>query len=176
MTHTPMQREVPILFSGPMVEAILAGRKTQTRRQWSRLTLKAYIRSLTQVKTTRHERVMETCKYRVGDLLWVKDRLFMPKAQAKIWLEVMEVRYEHLKAITEADALAEGIERMGDDGEVVYGTYERKRGKVQRTGWHSDPRHSFATLIDAVCGTGTWMTNSTLWVISFKVISTTGRP
>ena len=85
---------------------------------------------------------METCKCQVGDLLWVKDRLFMPKAEVKIWLEVTGVRYERLQDITEADALAEGIERMGDDGETVYGTYERKRGKVQRTGWHSDPRHS----------------------------------
>jgi hypothetical protein len=119
---------------------------------------------------------METCKYRVGDLLWVKDSLFMFKAEATIWLEVTGVRYERLQDITEADALAEGIERMGDDGETVYGTYERKRGKVQRTGWHSDPRHSFATLIDAVCGPRTWSLNRLLWVMSFKVISTTGRP
>lgn len=172
-----MQREVPILFSGPMVEAILAGRKTQTRRQWSKLTLSVAIVGYNETDSlSRYAKILNTCKCTVGDLLWVKDRLFMPKAEAKIWLEVTEVRYEHLKAITEADALAEGIERMSDDGETVYGTYERKRGKVQRTGWHSDPRHSFATLIDAVCGNGTWMTNRTLWVISFKVISTTGRP
>jgi len=52
----------PILFSGPMVQAILAGRKTQTRRlvkNWDTICIGA----LEFIKP----------KYSIGDILWVRE-------------------------------------------------------------------------------------------------------
>ena len=109
-----------ILFSPPMVRALLADAKTVTRR-------------------------LEAPVARPGDLLWVKEAWaiadaateawrrtpaadvvygstdavpagwrrrharFMPKAYARLWLLVEDVRAERLHAIDDADAVREGV-------------------------------------------------------------------
>lgn len=111
--------EKPILFSGEMVNAILAGRKTMTRRV---------------VKNDAH------CPYASGDTLWVRETfavncvggqdflfyradsypdgdgapwkpsIFMPRKYSRITLRITDVRVERLQDISEDDAIAEGIE------------------------------------------------------------------
>lgn len=101
-----------IIFSAPMVRAILANTKTQTRR----------------LKKARKP-------YSVGDTLWVRESwrrgrgyeyladyalpesakwkpsIHMPRSASRILLSVTAVREEPIQAITEADALAEGMTR-----------------------------------------------------------------
>ncbi|MEQ1751860.1 MAG: hypothetical protein ABL974_20730, partial [Prosthecobacter sp.] len=158
-------KECPILFSGPMVRAILDGRKTQTRRivkpQPSYLVeskCSTYATSLVD----RHgdlypglaafgvysEEEAWPCPYgQPGDRLWVREThrydgldpniakqmrdpktvqhrsdaddefvkwlpsIHMPRWASRITLEIVSVRVERLQDITEADAIAEGIER-----------------------------------------------------------------
>lgn len=128
-----MSKETPISFTGPMVRAILAGRKTQTRR-------------------VRHDPPRR--RYAVGDLLWVQeafrvryrsgarslveyiaggvprwrkvpathanlptsqptDRVhsprFMPRWASRLMLVVTSVREERLQDIRAEDVAAEGI-------------------------------------------------------------------
>ena len=145
--------ERPILFSGPMVRAILDGRKTQTRRvfippppfDWTDdISVELAAGSI----TPRHA---------VGDRLWVRETwgtwgsfdhmrpsqltgregiayaadqpgdpaehicgrvrpsIHMPKWAARIWLEVTGVRVERVQDISEADAVAEGVQCSSED-------------------------------------------------------------
>lgn len=83
-------KERPILFSGPMVRALLAGRKTQTRRVVNRLQKFGKITEFGKSDTPgydwifrnlrmlwndlRHARLMGVCPYgQPGDRLWVRE-------------------------------------------------------------------------------------------------------
>lgn len=118
----------PILFSGDMVNAILAGRKTQTRRRikpqavehshangfWSekKLSMAPYqVRDTLYVRETWRQSPEGAYFYRAdmddNESKW-KPSIHMPKRAARLFLEVTSVRAERLRDITEKDAISEG--------------------------------------------------------------------
>ncbi|MDN7456534.1 hypothetical protein [Burkholderia cenocepacia] len=94
---------------------------------------------------------------------WRRPSIFMPRAAARTLLEVTGVRVERLQSISEADAIAEGIERTPDGFSVDGGRH-----------FHAArARDSFASLwdsINAARGHG-WDTNPFLWVVEFRRIT-----
>ena len=152
-----------IIMQPDSVAAILAGRKTQTRRT--------------------HDRA----QYAVGDVIYVaekyrtvfdrqRDRLvqyfadwdgltgespfdytkwrspfFMPEAAARLFLKITAVRQERLRSISSGDCQAEGIERIGDRLSIF---------------------HRFALLWDSINAARGYSsaTNPLVWVYTFKVV------
>ena len=76
----------------------------------------------------------------------------MPKALARIWLEVTGVRVERLQSISEEDLASEGIQEHIDGGCDHDGT----------------PRDAFRNLWESTGGD--WAANPWVWVIDFKRI------
>jgi hypothetical protein len=66
-------RERPILFSGPMVNAILDDRKTQTRRVIPARFLQKYPISGFESEDAWRRFALDRSPYKVGDLLWVRE-------------------------------------------------------------------------------------------------------
>lgn len=210
-------KEGPILFSAPMVRALLDGSKTQTRRVLpSMVTLgrpeypgkrdrQGYSRVNWLDTTEGIEAAVRECKYgQPGDLLWVReafaridgqtlpwietdyratyqhgDRLgdtlgikkrwkpsiHMPRHASRITLEVTGVRVERLQDISEADALAEGIEPFTD---FQKSGHWRRYDKGTLNGYVSNPVESYASLWESINGPGSWDANPWVWVICFK--------
>ena len=213
-------KERPILFSTPMVQAILEGRKTQTRRilkpqiekreifwNWNGRTASNSLEHLCNVAIPMY------CPYgQPGDRLWVREKFaktmgdfepeicfsffaddfhwswkpgkspkgktscqwrdpelsegvkwkparYMPIEAARIWLEIEEVKVERLQDILEEDAKAEGVtpDIATDHPKGVYYA-------------------AFSDLWTKINGNGTWISNPWVWVVKFKVLSTTGKP
>jgi len=159
--------EKPILFSAPMVRAILEGRKTQTRRA-------AHVSVPVPLADAARR-----CPY-WADTLWVRETWFsppkphndclgyaadndfphgvayrmrpsihMPRTASRITLRVTSVRFERLQDISWNDALAEGV---------------RANGVLP---W--SPVDAFRELWDSInFDRAPWRSNPWVWVIEFE--------
>lgn len=205
--------ERPILFSTDMVQALLAGRKTQTRRTNSLSFVNESPETWTCEKVEKEPAffffnkeeedymVEIKCPYgKPGDLLWVRENfcfadsfengkevrtysyqatpltklkvkwkpsIHMPKKAARIWLKVTNVRVERLHDISKRDSLAEGVFEIEKD--EAYTDY------MKQAGAYSGPIGSFLSLWESINGLDSVLANPWVWVIDFKVVSTTGR-
>lgn len=203
-----MKKEIPILFSTPMVQAILAGRKTMTRRivkpkgalsvedvvnhaakcpygwiddiLWVRESWHPYLRGygengwieLIKFVADGYEMEMKHSKD-YSELGWHnRPSIHMPKDGARIWLLVVDISVERLHSITKEDAMDEGIEFEKLDGNG-YKLYRNHLTDEINLGTAVE---SFQTLWKKINGEESWNKNPWVWVVSFKVISTTGKP
>ena len=177
MAVTPTTtKSTPIQFRPEMIEAILEGRKTQTRRlikddpparsrfgkpgdlMWVREThaivpRTAYAQSDGVQQTVRPDDNYYAAIYRNGwqrshpGVRW-RSPIYMPRWAARITLEITDVRAERVVDISKEDAIAEGISAAD-----------------------SSPLDSFERLWDAIYGRGSWCENPLVWVIEFKLMT-----
>jgi hypothetical protein len=175
--------ERPILFSGPMVRALLADRKTQTRR-------------VLKPQTSGHLGMVNTCPYgQPGDRLWVREGhyftnvrgceregqviyaadhpdakrppmgvghpwrppIHLPRWACRLVLEIVAVRVERLQDISASDCYAEGCERPKD---VRVGSDVCERDNAR--GWYRDLWDRLNTK------TAPWASNPWVWVVEFR--------
>lgn len=196
-------KERSILFTGDMVRAILDGRKTQTRRiikpqpdahgiRWGLqgwedchgYPVKCPCGEPGDVLYVREtwRRTYNTISnkwdyiYKADGGLWVDDdgpvkwypSIHMPKVAARIWLQVTDTTADRVQNISEWAAMEEGVEKYHKtDWYKQYGS---------DNGWAATAYASFATLWKCVYGEDSWDRNDWVWPVSFRVLSTTGRP
>lgn len=171
-----------ITFSNPMVAALRAGQKTQTRR----LVTSSY-------RGTGRSSRSEWCKTLPGDRIWVReqwtihppifgsryaygaDPLFegfqgdqprgwkparhMPRDASRTTLTVTDVRFQHLQEITDEDAIAEGI----TTGPLGWGVHA-----MPGTWTDTSPRDAFARLWDEIHDRHDWTSNPEIVALTFR--------
>jgi hypothetical protein len=164
-------KDKPILFSGPMVRAILEGRKTVTRRivkpeaagdgSWAYGVPgdRLWVREAWGLLDTEPKDGPEkaTVLYRATDgerhdlryQLW-RPSIFMPRWASRLTLALVSVRVEMLQAITEEDALAEGFQTVN--------AFAIAWDQINAGG--ADPDHPG--------NPNSWVTNPWVWRIEFR--------
>lgn len=100
--------------------------------------------------------------------------IHMPKEACRIWLQITEIRVERVQKITPKDAELEGIEHLGGD---IWKDYMNKKCFPEFMRGSTFTRtSSFKSLWEKINGQQSWEENPYVWVITFKVLSTTGKP
>ena len=184
-------KERPILFSAAMVGALLDGSKTQTRRAvkggvtdydgaLARDSVCPYGRPGDQlwvreaIRWAGEADGITASTYAADGALTVADawpwkRVFLPsmhcpRGLSRIQLEVTGIRVERLQDISEADAIAEGIEQLESPhaGVALYRDYAAGHDSTV------SPIHSYTTLWEKINGTSSWAANPLVWVVEFK--------
>jgi hypothetical protein len=213
----------PILFSTPMVQSILRGEKTQTRR------IIKYQKNITDPKIgfsafTNNDQFevrgvhengqyggsLFKMKYKVGDVLWVRETwqhtkclninpedenygfiykadgqpwedyenwtwkpsIFMPRSACRIFLKLTKIRIERLNDISEADAIAEGVERWKEERMISkpthYKVYFQNCKAEDLCSYTSCPVDSYSTLWQKINGKKSWDENPYVFVYEFE--------
>lgn len=187
-----------ILFSAPMVRALLDGTKTQTRRTvkvtpdqcedigifyaehpcpYGQPGDRLYVRETwLQDSDGIHYRADETFPEGAAAMLggW-RPSIHMPRKASRITLEVTGVRVERLNDISEADAIAEGITCEN----VIVGC--NCNGGVHREEFadryffdggfcdgYEYAEDAYRALWEKINGPGSWDLNPWVWVIEFR--------
>ncbi len=206
----------PILFSAPMVRALLDGSKTQTRRAVTPAPEMVTDKTIApwQGDPVALQRLLtlngKTCRYgQPGDRLYVRENgwqrpertpkmmregadtwapyyydadglteqdvadfkawgfkrrpsIHMPRVHSRILLEIVNVRVERLRDISEADCIAEGA--SGGHGSIPGYTY------------NATPLEHYSYIWEQINGAGSWALNPWVWVVEFKrsAVSTGG--
>ncbi len=219
-------KERPILFSSPMVHALLNGTKTKTRRivkDQDRIRkngdIVEYLNHFGNWQPWEDRAKTMRCPYgQPGDRLWVRETwmpdaprdgtwddfaffgskgsplsmiprrfqtpkhclfraswdsekaplvgwkpsIHMPRWASRINLEITSVRVERLQDISEADAIAEGIEKVGE----FFGVPSFRDYGGGKTG--CEAILSYETLWESINGPGSWDANPWVWRIEFE--------
>lgn len=205
-----------IIFSGPMIRAMLDGRKTQTRRlltsapkgDWHCDKVGA---KLMWVAPPGSPKLPCLLPYAIGDRLYVREHwktdcrfdatapreistaapiltladstvhtrafakewgkhrqgMHMPRWASRLWLAVTNVRVQRLQDCSEADAVAEGIERSPHGNQDQWLDYPAGSSAA---GW-LDSRESYRSLWNSLhtAEGATWDVNPWVVAVSFDV-------
>lgn len=166
-----------IIFSAPMVCALIAGRKTQTRRlatsplrrcqPGDRLWVRERCRTYESVDSRNPHEV----RYHVdGDEMRLpagvghwnskpRPSIHMPRWASRLTLIVDAVRVEPLQAITEADALAEGTQEP---------TLRDLCPDLAQAAWSE--RQVYSRLWNHLHGAESWNANPDVVALTFRVV------
>lgn len=184
-----MQREIPMMFSGATVRALVNGSKTQTRRPATpalRTIFRQWIAGQPMAIWAREPwallgpdgqeilgsvagkpaewwagatPVFTTTPDLVG-LHW-RPSIHMPKQISRLTLPIVDMGIERLGDITKADAIAEGIEPVGSAW--------RDYMNSLLTPSLADARDSYKSLWELINGKGAWRNDTPVLVLKFTV-------
>lgn len=193
-------KERPILFSGEMIRALLAGTKTQTRRV-VKLPNGGYIPPSERKDPNGWRQLLRECKYgQPGDRLWVReafqimhrgDDWDIPIYRADDiaghinggWRPSIHMPRAACRLVLEiTDVRVERLQDISEADALAEGVKRSQRAVSSSAAvpcfWdyqrnqpdYRDARSSFSSLWESINGAGNWDANPWCWVIEFKKV------
>lgn len=176
-------KEHPILFSAAMVRAILAGRKTQTRRivkPQAAILTDEMARGLGVRPPAVENPAVIPCPYgQVGDRLWVREAWAVHPETGSLlywadgtapenirWKPSIHLPRKHSRILLEITSIkVERVQAISQEDALAEGTDSNPAA--------ADPIGSFAKYWNYINGVESWETNPWVWVVGFKRIKAT---
>ena len=170
-----------------LTQAVLEGRKTQTRRTFLKPGEENLLHDITPeylISVRSRYKVGETvaiaqpyaditpqvdwvkCMIRKEKLGW-NNKMFVRAEDVPHHIRITKIRIERLQDIKSEDCLKEGLWRAGDVG--LEGTTYWYHGLANSS--FRTPQEAYASLIDRISGKGTWASNPYVFVYDFKLIN-----
>jgi len=190
-------KERPIIFSGPMVKAILEGRKTQTRR----IVRRTIANRVTAVGSQRNFHVQDphvvmACPYgRPGDRLWVREtwapcgeidngphakRGYTYRADWDLeddlqrdhqWKPAIFMPREASRITLKITGVrVERLQEITEEDAIAEGAFVAPTGIIKPDGTLTH-RNEFVRLWQEINGKrAPWLSNPWVWVVEFRVL------
>lgn len=190
-------KERPILFSAPMVRALLAGTKTQTRRIAKGLALEWLSEGFTPEFVADYQNRL--CPYgHPGDRLWVRetwaygihalaaardeDGPFVYAAngttQGRLcdrWRPSIHMPRAASRILLEIVSVhVERLQEISEEDAKGEGLYQDQAGRwttysaTEQHREHLNPVEAYRELWESINGPGSWDVNPWVWVVEFK--------
>jgi hypothetical protein len=188
--------ERPILFSAPMVRALLDGSKTQTRRvvKPAPIADQAFVGGFYIPSTKRAEgaRLSVEAPYvamaypygRPGDRLWVREawatRAIDPECTVAAYRATDDecngpwkpsIHMPRWASRIDLEITGVRVERLQDINEAdaeAEGVHSWGRGALSPEGQEADPSDKFRWLWSSINGADSWSVNPWVWVVQFR--------
>lgn len=172
-----------------LTEAVLSGRKTQTRRIIKLDSLEVYSASKAY-GDPEWSIIAQYAKYKVGEVVAVAqsyhsfyndecdprifpngagwtNKMFVRADLMPHQIRITDVRVERLQDISDEDSMAEGVYILDEDP-MNPQAYIYTFPNSPEAYYH--PREAYAALIDRISGKGTWQSNPYVFVYEFELI------
>ncbi|MCX4259532.1 MAG: hypothetical protein OSJ34_07425 [Muribaculaceae bacterium] len=184
-----------IMFSDKfgLTEAVLSGRKTQTRRVYktprnSYGGLEVENNCIITFDANGCE-IVTSPIYKIGEVVAVAQRyrdfilnpisipadmgwfnkLFVRADLMPHQIRITNVRVERLQDISDEDCMAEGVEKVAECENLYRVAVHHKSSKFSYLSGKT-PREAYAALIDRISDKGTWDSNPYVFVYEFELI------
>jgi hypothetical protein len=185
-------KQRPILFSKPMVFAIMDGIKTQTRRVVKGLALEYLSDGVGFAPEFVASPENNLCPYgKVGDQLWVKETVWVDadtkefkwyahqrifkvdrvRDNARLWPSIHMKRAWSRIQLEITGIRVERLQDISEDDAKAEGVTDfgnitdPKTGEIDR-----DAVEAYEALWESINGPGSWDANPWVWVVEFKVV------
>lgn len=178
-----------------LTQAVLDGRKTQTRRivdvsKLSKMQIDSLDDENSDLGILTMGNLLDDSRYKVGEEVAVaqsykdagcdfyfhrglagwNNKMFVRADEMPHRIKITNIRIERLQDISDEDCMKEGVVMIGNYKYGVYGIWDKSSKDRNAYVVYNTPKQAFASLIDKTCGKGAWESNPWVFVYDFVLI------